>query len=87
MGIANAFPHSSGIVQRRDRIDMLVNVARRTLYCTSVIRWSGVSGNVMGPGRREEVDFRYGISGGLNGPGEWSELGPGRLWTRLSEEL
>jgi hypothetical protein len=49
-GIAKTFPHSSGTVWRIERIAMLVNVARRTLNCISVIRWSGVKGKVIGPG-------------------------------------
>ena len=31
-GIARAFPHSRGRVESRERIDMFVSVARRTLY-------------------------------------------------------
>lgn len=50
-GTANALPHSSGTISQSDRIDILVTVALRTLYWTTVMRWSAPRGKWIGPWR------------------------------------
>lgn len=72
MAILNAAPHSAGNVCKSDMIFMFVKVARRTLYCESVMRrWSAERGVVKrvllaSKSQVNDSESRYGRSGGMS---------------------
>jgi hypothetical protein len=71
--IQSACEHSGGTVCRAERRRRLVMAARRTLYWTSVIRWSGARGKII---------F---VVGGVDDPGNVLEIiGLGGLGIELA---